>query len=257
MIPRHQTFLFVVLLLASIAMGVVLWQLLERAHQRLLQGEDSAPTQAPAVTPAQEFTLLAANDSDGSLQSQAHTLPLPADPGARARAILGKLLDLYAAPGAVHPVPGGASSITQIFLLPAQPLYATGVAKNASPARPVAIAPGASAPNPAQEASSGASGSALADPSSTQNAVPASEASTPQLAVVNLTGAFANNHPSGLETETLTILSLCATLHANLPRVTQVRFLVDGQTRPTLAGHADLTRTYLTGDTAATSGAQP
>jgi len=28
--------------------------------------------------------------------------------------------------------------------------------------------------------------------------------------------------------------------------VTEVRFLVDGQQRPTLAGHADLTRTYLT-----------
>ena len=50
-----------------------------------------------------------------------------------------------------------------------------------------------------------------------------------ELAVVNLTGAFAASHPSGLETETLTILSICATLHANLPRVTEVRFLVDGQ----------------------------
>ncbi len=44
------------------------------------------------------------------------------------------------------------------------------------------------------------------------------------------------------------MLSLCGTLHANLPRVAQVRFLVDGQPRATLAGHADLTRTYLAGD---------
>jgi len=35
------------------------------------------------------------------------------------------------------------------------------------------------------------------------------------------------------------------TLHANLPTVTQVHFLVDGRPRDTLAGHADLTRTYL------------
>jgi hypothetical protein len=70
-----------------------------------------------------------------------------------------------------------------------------------------------------------------------------------QLAVVNLAGAFANGHPSGIEAETLTVLSICGTLHANLPQITEVRFLVDGQPRATLAGHADLTRTYLTGET--------
>jgi hypothetical protein len=75
--------------------------------------------------------------------------------------------------------------------------------------------------------------------------------------VVNLTGAFAASHPSGLEAETLTVLSICGTLHANLPRVTQVRFLVDGQPRPTLAGHADLTRTYLATDAVPTAGAHP
>jgi hypothetical protein len=260
MIPRHQSFLLVILLLASVGMGVMLWQMRERAHQRLLDGEDSAPTQAPAVTPAQEFTLLVANDSDGSMQPQAHTLPLPADPGARARAILGKLLEVYAAPGAVHPVPGGANSITQVFLLPAQPLYTTTPVKPVVENRP---APGGPATHPAVGSSSALPttaadpGSGVADPSSMQNATPAPEPTTPQLAVVNLTSAFANNHPSGLEAETLTILSLCATLHANLPRVTQVRFLVDGQPRPTLAGHADLTRSYLTSDTAGVSGSQP
>ena len=35
MIRRLQTWLFVVLLVASAAMGVVLWQLRERAHKRL------------------------------------------------------------------------------------------------------------------------------------------------------------------------------------------------------------------------------
>jgi len=66
-----------------------------------------------------------------------------------------------------------------------------------------------------------------------------------QIAIVNLTSAFAENHPSGIEPETLTLLSIIATLHENFPAVEQVRFLVDGQPRETLAGHADLTRTYL------------
>jgi hypothetical protein len=66
-----------------------------------------------------------------------------------------------------------------------------------------------------------------------------------QTAIVNLTSAFTENHPSGIEPETLTLLSIIATLHENFPGVEQVRFLVDGQPRETLAGHADLTRTYL------------
>ena len=54
------------------------------------------------------------------------------------------------------------------------------------------------------------------------------------------------------------MLSVCATLNANFPRVTQVRFLVHGQPRATLAGHADLTRTYLTAEaTAPAAGDRP
>lgn len=206
MIPRHQTVLFIVLFAASAIMGVLLWNQLRRAHDRLLRGEDSAPTQAPLVAPAEQATLMVASDADNTVQPRDLTLPLPQNPEARARAILGKLLDLYAAPESTHPVPGGASSIAEVFLLPA----------------------------------AGASGSGTSD--------------GPELAVVNLTGAFAANHPSGLETESLTVLSICATLNANLPRVTEVRFLVDGQPRATLAGHADLTRTYLTNENAAAVG---
>jgi hypothetical protein len=66
-----------------------------------------------------------------------------------------------------------------------------------------------------------------------------------QMAVIDLSGALTQAQPSGIEPETLTLLSMMATLHTNLPAVTQVHFLVDGQPRETLAGHADLTRTYL------------
>jgi hypothetical protein len=69
-----------------------------------------------------------------------------------------------------------------------------------------------------------------------------------QTAIVNLTSAFAENHPSGIEPETLTLLSIISTLHENFPAVEQVRFLIDGQPHETLAGHADLTRTYLAGE---------
>jgi len=42
--------------------------------------------------------------------------------------------------------------------------------------------------------------------------------------VVNLTSAFVAGHPSGLQAETLTVLSICATLNANMPNVTQCDF---------------------------------
>ena len=203
MIPRHQRILFAVLLVAALVMAGVLWHLRQRAHERLLAGEDSAPTKAPEIAPTEQATLLVANDADGSLLMQARSMPLPSDPGARARVILGELLDQYAAPDAAHPVSGGAAGIAQVFLLPLA----------------------------GSKTSSG-----------------------DQMAVVNLTSNFAAGHPSGLETETLTVLSICGTLRENLPHVTEVRFLVDGQQRPNLAGHADLTRTYLTADAAPAAG---
>lgn len=66
-----------------------------------------------------------------------------------------------------------------------------------------------------------------------------------QLAVVNLNAAFPGAQPSGIEPESLTLLSIIHTLHTNIPSITEVRFLVNGKTRATLAGHADLMRTYL------------
>jgi len=222
MIPRYQKYLFGILLAASLVMSMVLWQLRERAHLRMIAGQDSAPTHAPEVAPAEQATLLVASDSDGSMLAQVHSLPLPADPGSRARAVLGKLLDLYASPDSAHPVPGGGSSVTQVFLLPAPEASATGAASG-NVSSPASLGPGT------QQTGS-------------------------QLAVVNLTGAFAASHPSGIETETLTVLSICDTLFAKLPRVTQVRFLVDGQPRATLAGHADLTRAYLAAEAAPADG---
>jgi hypothetical protein len=219
-IPRYQAIVFIVLLVASLVMAVALWQLRERAHQRLITGQDSAPTNAPVIAQAEPATLMVASDADSSLLTQVQSLPLPQDPGARARAVLGKLLDLYAAPDAAHPVPGGANSIAQVFLLPAQTQGSS-------------VAPAAGHPSNS------------------------SQSTGPELAVVNLTGSFVSTHPSGLETENLTVLSICGTLHANLPRITQIRFLVDGQPRSTLAGHADLTRTYLYTDAVPAQGARP
>jgi hypothetical protein len=70
-----------------------------------------------------------------------------------------------------------------------------------------------------------------------------------QLAVVDLRGSFIANHPSGIQVEALTVQSIIGTLHAALPQITQVSFLVDGQPHDTLAGHANLLRPYPAKDT--------
>lgn len=64
------------------------------------------------------------------------------------------------------------------------------------------------------------------------------------LCVVDLNAAFAAEHRSGILVEEFTIASMVETVSANFPRVQKVKFLVEGQERETLAGHADLATTY-------------
>lgn len=63
-------------------------------------------------------------------------------------------------------------------------------------------------------------------------------------AVVNMTPQFADNHPSGILLEEMTLYSLMESLRVNVPGITRVKFLVDGRERETLAGHLDLMSFY-------------
>lgn len=63
----------------------------------------------------------------------------------------------------------------------------------------------------------------------------------PGIAVIDFNAAFAEEHRSGILSEQLTVNSLVQTLAANVPAVQRVRILIEGKTRETLAGHADLT----------------
>lgn len=66
---------------------------------------------------------------------------------------------------------------------------------------------------------------------------------------VNLRSSFADNHPSGIEVEQLTLASILGTLHAAFPDFSEARFLVDGQSRDTLSGHASLDHSFPLVDT--------
>ncbi len=64
------------------------------------------------------------------------------------------------------------------------------------------------------------------------------------LCIIDMNAAFAEGHRSGIMVEDLTLASFVQTLGANLPSIRQVKFLVEGRDRETLAGHADLKIIY-------------
>lgn len=223
MIPRYQRVLFIVLLISSIVMGAVLYNHHRTNYITRDDAQNDTPIEAPAYAAAEAATLALANDSDGSITATERSLALPAEPAVRARALLEHLLAEYTLPRSPHPI-GGGIAVADVYLLDL-PL-ASAAPKNQSK----------SASNAASELST----AEIADPLTH---------GTGQLAIVNLRGAWCDAHPSGITVETLTLQSILGTLHTNMPQITHVRFLVDGQPRPTLAGNVELDRTYDASDT--------
>jgi hypothetical protein len=224
MIPRYQRILFWVLAGASLLMALVLLRGCEQAREKLTRHQNETPLAAPVATASETVRLAMADDSDGSITLVDRDIALPEESTARARALLTRLIAEYSYKSSAHPLESGPA-IDDVFLLdlPLQPPVAAG-----------------SKPATQQSAQPPAATDLTAGPH-----VPGG-----QLAVINLHGAFADDHPSGIEPETLTIDSILGTLYANFPRIEQVRFLVDGHPRDTLNGHADLTRTYSVVNTA-------
>jgi len=225
MISRHQRIVFWCLVVCIVGMGVLLY--MERRHDRMrIQAlGDATPLDAPTAS-AESVTLELANDDDGSLTAANRQIALPSEATARARALLDHLNAEYALPGSAHPLQSGAM-VDEVFLLPLPIVGHTLDAATSS------------------DSSGGTTSPVSTDDANTlQPQTPGGE-----LAVINLRGSFVNQHPSGVEVESLTLLSIIGTLHANIPQIEQIRFLVDGQPRETLAGHADLLRTYPSRDT--------
>ncbi len=211
-IPRHQRYLFWALAAGILTALAFLLYGCRQAEKRLAAPKDETPIAAPTSTGQETVPLYLASDADNAITVEDRPIALPAEPSTRARVLLEQLLATYALPASPHPLPSG-QAIDDVFLLTLPLAGAT--------------------PPPAKPTRSG-----MAPPATPLLG------ETGQLAVVNLHGSFADNHPSGVEAENLTLNSIIGTLHADLPSVTEIRFLVDGRDRDTLAGHADLTRTY-------------
>ena len=63
--------------------------------------------------------------------------------------------------------------------------------------------------------------------------------------IADFSEALATATPSGIESEQMAVDSITKTLEANVPQVRWLKILIHGQEVETLAGHLDLTRTFL------------
>jgi hypothetical protein len=210
MIPRYQRILFWGLSISCLLMVAFLLHGCVQAREKLTRRRNETPLAAPVTAPVEKVRLALADDTTGRIVLTERDVALPQEATARAQALLSRLMAEYSAKNSTHPLESGPA-IDDVFLLDL-PLHADGTAA------------------PRVTTSDGSPSGA-------------------QLAVVNLHGSFADHHPSGIGVETLTISSIVVTVYANFPRIQEIRFVVDGHTRDTLAGHADLTCIYRVTDT--------
>jgi len=210
---RYERTLFWSLIAGILLMAIALLREHQLEHDRYSNLSDDAPLSAPYVD-TETITFDLANDADGSVTAVQREIALPQEPTIRARALLDRLLAEYSFSQSAHPLHGG-SAIDDVFLV------------DLPIANPKTPPPAPGSPEQ-REANFGSFG---------------------KLMLISLRTTFVENHPSGIEVEDLTLRSIIGTIHANLPDIQQVRFLVDGQPRDTLSGHADLTRTYPVVDT--------
>ena len=64
-------------------------------------------------------------------------------------------------------------------------------------------------------------------------------------AIADFSEALATSLPSGIASEQLAVNSMARTLEANVPEVKRLKILIHGQEAETLAGHVDLTGTFV------------
>lgn len=222
MIARYQRILYWLTLAGILLMSVILIRGCQRTHQRIADAREQSPIPAPTDTPSESAAIATVSDDDGTVALDQVRLALPQDPSLRARALLQRMFVRLSSPGSLHPVPA-VVAVSDVFLVPL-PLKLPALKGELPPAEP--------------------GGSELATSSPARSPYGDSHPAGSRLAVVNFTRAFADQHPSGIESEDLTLQAVIATLSANLPQVDEVLFLVDGQPRDTLNGHADLSRPY-------------
>lgn len=75
--------------------------------------------------------------------------------------------------------------------------------------------------------------------------------------IADFSEALASSIPSGIESEQLAVDSITRTLAADVPQILRLKILIHGQEVETLAGHLDLTRSFVVSPLAAQENPSP
>ncbi|MBU1168042.1 MAG: GerMN domain-containing protein [Proteobacteria bacterium] len=65
-----------------------------------------------------------------------------------------------------------------------------------------------------------------------------------ETAFVDLSQETCDNHPGGVQTEYLTIVSIANSLILNIPEIKRVKIIIEGRECETLAGHIDISQPF-------------
>lgn len=185
MIPRNVQITLILLFLLVLVTGVYIVHLRRGTQDNLRAAAEDQAVAPPEMGNRELVKLTIAYDDEGVFRFRQASGVLPAEPEARARAVLQLLIARYINHPSPHPL-APASAIKTVFFV------------------------------------------------------------NDKLAVLDLNEQFVDGHRSGVMVEDFTLLSLIDTLASNFPHLEQVKFLVDGKARQTLAGHADLKTIYNT-----------
>jgi hypothetical protein len=117
-IPRHLQITAILLVLALLAGGVYMYQLKRRDERNAQRMEvsNSRPVTAPVNGPKVTISLAVAYDDDGLIAERKAEVPLPLEPGARAREILRALLAEYLQKPSPHTI-GDGSDVRAVYFV--------------------------------------------------------------------------------------------------------------------------------------------
>ncbi|HZR58725.1 MAG TPA: GerMN domain-containing protein [Terriglobales bacterium] len=116
MIPRHLLIGVVILLTASLTMGVYLWNMRARVEETRPSSTNNKPVTAPVTGASEQVTLYVAYDDPGILRAQPFRIPLPEGRQQRAHELLQALVALYLDKASPHELSAG-SEVRDVYLV--------------------------------------------------------------------------------------------------------------------------------------------
>jgi Sporulation and spore germination len=116
MIPRHLQIALALMVCVLLALGIWAWNLKRNSDAIDAHQADTRPAAPPVAGVTSPVTLFVAYDEEGLLRARQEIIPLPPEPGERARQALRALLAVYVEKPSPHPLGDGAD-VKDVYLV--------------------------------------------------------------------------------------------------------------------------------------------